>query len=151
MATRVVEGESENGPRLSNSMILKNFQSKLEHLSSKQQVDMKQPLLKFQGVFGYVPSVTTCSNHDVNVGKVAPIQQHPYPMNPTKLEQMRKEVDYVLQHHKVTVIGVVRVFWSPRRMVPSNSALTSASSMVLQKQIHSHFQESITALTELAR
>ena len=50
-------------------------------------------------MFGDVPSVTTCSYHDVDVGKAAPIQQHPYRMSPIKLEQMRKEVDYMLQHH----------------------------------------------------
>ena len=99
MATRVVEGESEHGPRLSNSMILQNLQSKLEHLSSKEQVDMKQLFLKFHRVFSDVPSVTTCSYHDVDVGKATPIRQHPYRMNPIKLEQMRKEVDYMLQHH----------------------------------------------------
>ena len=59
MATRVVEGESEHGPRLSNSMILRNLQYKLGHLSSKEQVDMKQLLLKFHRVFGSVPSVVT--------------------------------------------------------------------------------------------
>ena len=36
MAIQVVEGESENGPRLSNSMILKNLQCKLE-----EQIGMK--------------------------------------------------------------------------------------------------------------
>ena len=91
MATQVVEGESENRPRLSNSMILQNLQSKLEHLFSKEQVDMKQLLLKFHRVFSDVPSVTTCSYHDVDVGKVTPIRQHPYRMNPIKLEQMRKD------------------------------------------------------------
>ena len=96
MATQVVEGESENGPRLSNSMILRNLQYKLGHLSSKEQVDMKQLLLKFHRVFGNVPSVTTCSYHDVDVGKAAPIRQYPYQMNPIKLEQMKKEVDYML-------------------------------------------------------
>ena len=52
-------GESENGPRSSNSMILRNLQYKLGHLSSKKQVDMKQLLLKFHRVLGSVPSVVT--------------------------------------------------------------------------------------------
>ncbi len=102
MVAYVVEGEREvvtNGPRLSNSMILKNLQCKLDHLSSEEQADMKQLLLKFHKVFGDVPSVTTCSYHDVDVGRVAPIRQHPYRINPIKLEQMRKEVDYMLQHY----------------------------------------------------
>ena len=50
-------------------------------------------------MFGDAPSVTTCSYHDADAGKAAPIRQHPYRMNPIKLEQMRKEVDYMLQHH----------------------------------------------------
>ena len=60
---------------------------------------MKQLFLKFHRVFSDVPSVTTCSYHDVDVGKATPIRQHPYRMNPIKLEQMREEVDYMLQHH----------------------------------------------------
>ena len=101
MAAHCVEGEREgdgNGPRLSNSVILKNLQCKLDHLILDEQADMKQPLLKFQKVFGDVPSITTCSYHDVDVEEAIPIKQHPYRMNPIKLQHMRKEVDCHMLH-----------------------------------------------------
>ena len=56
---------------------------------------MKQLLLEFEKVFSDVPSIATCSYHDVDVGDAAPVKQHPYRINPIKLEQMRKEVDYI--------------------------------------------------------
>ena len=45
MATHVVEGERgvvDNGPRLSNLVILKKLQCKVDHLSLEEQADMKQ-------------------------------------------------------------------------------------------------------------
>ena len=81
VATAVVEGERdliEHSPRLSNSMILKDLTGKLGHLSAEEQGEMEQLLLKFQKVFSDVPSITTCSSHDVDVGEATPVKQHPY-------------------------------------------------------------------------
>ena len=39
---------------------------------------MEQLLLEFKKVFNDVPSITTCSYHDVDVGDAAPVKQHPY-------------------------------------------------------------------------
>ena len=36
--------------------------------------------------------------HDVDVGGAGPIKQHPYRINPIKLDQMRKEIDYMLKN-----------------------------------------------------
>ena len=67
-------------------------------------------------MFGDVPSVTTCSYHDVGVERAAPIRQHLYRINPIKLKQMRKEVEYMLQHH---IIEPIDSDWSsPCVLVP---------------------------------
>ena len=90
-ATTVVEGErdrAENGPKLSNSEILKNLGTKLNHLTKE-----------FKQVFSDVPKCTTCVCHDVKVGEANPIKQRPYRINPIKLEQMRKKIDYMLKYN----------------------------------------------------
>jgi len=56
---------------------------------------MEHLLLSFKKVFGNMPSRTTCCYHDVDVGDSPPVKQHLYRMNPIKLEQMRKEIDYI--------------------------------------------------------
>ena len=112
VAAVCVEGESdrvENGPKLSNSEILKNLETKLSHLTSTERMEMGQFLKEFQQVFGDVPKCTTCIYHDVDVGETSPIKQHPYRVNPMKLEQMRKEVDYMLKNK---IIEPSRSSWS---------------------------------------
>ena len=101
VAAVCVEGERdrmENGPKLSNSEILKNLVTKLSHLTSTERMEMGQLLKEFQQVFGDVLKCTTCICHDVDVGEASPIKQHLYRVNPIKLEQMRKEVDYMLKN-----------------------------------------------------
>ena len=88
----------ENGPKLSNSEILKNLETKLSHLTSTRKDGHEQLLKEFQQVFGDVPKCTTCIYHDVDVEEASPIKQHPYLINPMKLEQIRKEVDYMLKN-----------------------------------------------------
>ena len=103
---------------MTNSEILNNLKGKLDHLSAEEQVQIKQLLLEFQKVLCDVPSITTCSYHDVDVWDTAPVKQHPYQINPIKLEQMRKEVDYMLQNN---IIEPVSSDWSsPRVLVPKS-------------------------------
>ena len=76
-----VEGERDrekNGTKLSNSEILKNLDTKLNHLTTTEKVEMEQLLKEFQQVFGDVPKRTTCIYHDVDMGGASPIKQHPY-------------------------------------------------------------------------
>ena len=89
----------EDGLKLSNSALLDNLKVKLGHLSVEEQVEMEQLLLSFTKVFGDMPSRTNCCCHDVDVGESTPVKQHPYRMNPINLEQMRKEIDYMMQNH----------------------------------------------------
>ena len=59
---------------------------------------MEQLLKEFQQVFGDVPKCTTCIYHNVDVGEASPIKQRPYRINPIKLDQMRKEIEYMLKN-----------------------------------------------------
>ena len=80
VAAARVEGERdrEKGPKLSNSEILKNLDTKLSHLTATEKVEIEQLLKEFQQVFGDMPKRTTCIYHDVDVGEASPIKQHPY-------------------------------------------------------------------------
>lgn len=49
-------------------------------------------------MFQDIPSRTSLIEHDVDVGNAAPIRQHPYRVNATKREVMRKEVSYLLEN-----------------------------------------------------
>ena len=72
-----VEGESdraENGPKLLNSEILKNTDTKLSHLTATEKVEMEQLLKQFQQVLDDVPKHTTCTCHDIDVGEANPIK-----------------------------------------------------------------------------
>ena len=92
MADHVVEGEKgliEFGPKLTNLEILNNLKGKLYHFSAEEQVQMEQLLLEFKKVFRGVPSITTCSYHNVDVGDSTQVKQHLYQINQIKLEQMR--------------------------------------------------------------
>jgi len=57
-----------------------------------------------------------CCYYDVDMDDSLPIKQHPYRINPIKLEQMRKEIDYMLQNH---IIEPSNSDWnSPSILVP---------------------------------
>ena len=102
--------------KLSNSEVLANLDVKLAHLSDTQRSDLSSLLLKYEGIFPDVPNKTTAAVHDVEVGDASPIKQHPYRVNPSKLEQMRKEVKYMLDND---IIEPSQSNWSsPCVMVP---------------------------------
>ena len=82
--------------RLSNSEILGNLETKLNHVPSDKRVQLIELLLKYKSVFSDAPNRTKVLMHDVNVGSAHPIKQHPYRINPIKLEKLRQEVQYML-------------------------------------------------------
>ena len=85
--------------KLKNSVILGNLKTKLHHLScTQQQTQFSALLQEFADVFPDVPRQTTLVSHDVEVGDSRPIKQHPYRVNPVKLEVMKKEIDYMLSN-----------------------------------------------------
>ena len=82
--------------KLKNSSILAKLESKVQHLSASRQAQLSSLLNEFVDVFPNVPKQTTAMLHDVEVGDASPIKQHPYRINPLKLEVMKKEVEYML-------------------------------------------------------
>ena len=86
-----VDNDVNRGPKLTNSEILQNLQRKIFHLTVEKK-DMKNLLLEFQQIFPDVPSCTTCTYHDVDVRSALPCKQHPYRVNPVKLQYLWKEV-----------------------------------------------------------
>ena len=92
------ESGVENHVRLTNSEILSNLSQKLYHLENVQQQDMSNLIGEYFDLFPDVPNKTSVAFHDVDVGECTPVKQHPYRVNPVKLEHMRNEVDYMLQN-----------------------------------------------------
>ena len=85
-------------PKMNNSEWIRSIDKKVQHLSVSQRNDIKQLIHEFQDIFPDSPPKTSCIRHDVDVGDVRPIKQHPYRVNPVKDAAMAKEVDYMLKH-----------------------------------------------------
>ena len=84
--------------RLSNSDILDNLDSKLEHLDSEKQSELKKLILDYKHLFPDVPSRTDKIFHDVDIGDAKPIKQHPYRLNPEKQKILHDEIKYLLDN-----------------------------------------------------
>ena len=84
--------------RLSNSDILDNLDSKLEHLESEKQSELKKLILDYKHLFPDVPSRTDKIFHDVDIGDTNPIKQHPYRLNPEKQKILHDEIKYLLDN-----------------------------------------------------
>ena len=85
--------------KLKNSGVLANLEVKMQHLTASKQTQLSSLLLEFADLFPDVPKQTTLAVHDVDVGDASPIKQHPYQVNPLKLEVVRQEIEYMLANH----------------------------------------------------
>ena len=94
----IVEQMVESNIKLRNSDVLSDLNTKLNHLSSAQQTELKNLINQFKHLFPDVPSKTNIIYHDVDVNGALPIKQHPYRLSPEKLEHLRKEVKYMLEN-----------------------------------------------------
>ena len=102
--------DMEASPRLSNSKLLANPHEKVAHLSSDEQRDLEELLVEFNHLFPDVPGCTNCVYHDVDVGTALPCKQHPYIINPIKMEYLKTEIDYMLENK---IIEPSPSDWSP--------------------------------------
>ena len=82
--------------KLQNSDVLANLKRKLDHLLEPQQQEVASLILDFVDLFPDTPGKTSCAYHDVEVMGATPIKQHPYRVNPVKLQFLRKEIEYML-------------------------------------------------------
>ena len=85
--------------KLKNSDILKDLDSILTHLTLSERDVMKSVISDYNALFSYVPKMTHLIEHDVDVGNATPIKQHPYRVNPVKLEAIRSEIKYMLENN----------------------------------------------------
>ena len=104
--------------KLKNSEILSNLPLKLSHLPPDQQQVVTSVIMDFAMLFPDVPNKTKLIVHDVEIGTAASVKQHPYRVNPAKLEIMRAEVKYMLEND---IIEHSKSNWSsPCVLVPKS-------------------------------
>ena len=84
--------------KLQNSDILKDLDKKLSHLDKTQRNELKMLILEYEHLFPDIPTRTDQIYHDVDIEGSKPIKQHPYRMNPMKLQYLREEVQYLLDN-----------------------------------------------------
>ena len=82
--------------KLSNSEILDDLKTKLNHVPHDKRIPLIKLLMKYKSVFLDVPNRTNVLMHNVDVGNAHLIKQQPYLVNPIKLEKLRWEVQYML-------------------------------------------------------
>ena len=87
-----------SSPRLNNSDILNNLDSKLGHLNPEEREQLAQLIVDYKHLFPDVPSKTDKRFHDVDIGDSMPIKQHPYRMSPVKKECLKEEIQYLLEN-----------------------------------------------------
>ena len=80
------------------SDILKDLDKKLSHLDQIQCDELKMLILEYEHLFPDIPTRTDQIYHDVDIEGSKPIKQHPYRMNPTKLQYLREEIQYLLDN-----------------------------------------------------
>ena len=84
--------------KLQNSDILKGLDKKLSHLDQTQRDELKMLILEYEHLFPDIPTRTDQIYHNVDIEGSKPIKQHPYRMNPMKLQYLREEVQYLLDN-----------------------------------------------------
>lgn len=94
----VLRNAPQQCAKLSNSEMLADLPVQLSHLDDEQGMDIAQLIGDYPMLFGDTPSQTTVIEHDINVRDSTPIRQHPYRVNATKREIMKKEVNYLLDN-----------------------------------------------------
>ena len=101
--------------RLKNSEILAKIEEKMRHLDTMQKDELSQLITEYSDLFPDAPTKTTAVYHDVEIRDALPIKQHPYRVNPLKLDAMREEINYMLENDIIE---------------PSNSDFSSPSMLV---------------------
>ena len=84
--------------KLQNSDILKDLDKNLSHLDQTQCDELKMLFLEYEHLFPDIPTRTDQIYHDVDIEGSKPIKQHPYRMNPMKLQYLEEEIQYLLDN-----------------------------------------------------
>ena len=99
--------------KLQNSDVLSNLDQKLGHLEEIKQAEISNLVQDFEDIFPDEPKQTNAAHHDVDIGETDPIKQHPYRVNPLKMEHLKREINYMLEND---IIEPSNSDWSSRCM-----------------------------------
>ena len=91
--------DNEYTPKLANSEVLANLDTKLCHLDQQHQNEVTGLIHEFPNLCSDVPTHTDFVHHDVDVGGASPIKRHPYRLNPEKTKYLDEEVKYMLDNN----------------------------------------------------
>ncbi len=94
----IIEGADLPPSKLDNSKILENLDSKLSHVSDIQKQELKNLIFEFEHLFPDTPTRTDMIEHDIDIGEASPVKQHAYRCNPIRLEQLKSELEYMLEN-----------------------------------------------------
>ena len=78
--------------KLQNSDILKYLDKELSHLDQTQRDELKILILEYEHSFPDIPTRIDKIYHGVDIEGSKPFKQHPYRMNPMKLQYLREEI-----------------------------------------------------------
>ena len=100
MNSEVVDCEEMNFQKSdpSFSTLLKDLDKKLSHLDQTQRDELKMLILEYEHLFPDIPTRTDQIYHGVDIEGSKPIKQHPYRMNPMKLQYLREGIQYLLDN-----------------------------------------------------
>ena len=119
--------------KLQNSNILKDLDQKLTHLDPVQRKELKQLIYQYEHFFPDIPTRTDKFYHDVNVEDSQPVKQHPYRMNPTKQNILRRKFSIcwtMILLNQVKVNGVHLAFLCQNLMEHIGCALITGRSII---------------------
>ena len=77
---------------LSNSGILADLETKLNHIPQDTRIPLTELILKYKSLFPDVSNSTKVLMHDMDVDNTSPVKQLPYWVNQIKLEKLRQKV-----------------------------------------------------------
>ena len=110
--------------KLTNSQVLADLRSHLQHLDSPQRAELTTLIQDNVSICQHVPTVTNTLIQDVCFEQNAtPFRQHAYRLKPAKRSVLKTEIDYMLK---------------PNILEPSNSQW--ASSVILTEKGDSSFR-----------
>ena len=78
-----------------------------EALSDNQKEEVQELVAKYSDIFSSIPGTTHLVKHDIVLGDDVPVRTKPYPVPYAKYEEMKTQIDEMLQ------LGIIEVSESP--------------------------------------